>query len=569
MRDSPYIPPDEEEETAKPVSSFLEDTSNKSISDLTPEEKDFLSNYLDVNLAYNKTYQSFYEFTEKIFSRAMINSVGDWKSGDYVKRSCNFLQNNKHTMYLGPRQHFKSVRFYAYIMWVIWKNIKDNKNIRINYFSFNQDLAEMHVKNIKDFIKKSIFAQYGLIDLQAQAKTSASYTWDKNVSVDKQKTVSISSSGIMGGVRGIHCEYLFVDDPYRDDRNQNTAVEPLTVSTINSIFDKSIFPMPVQGGEFHVIGTPQSKGDIFFQERYKRFFRTREEPVCKIVFNEETKEDEEVALWPEMFPMRVSPEEESQGMLSIEILRATIPAPEFNQEYMCRPRTSSDSYFESERIQKSIDLGHEKDLVNWDFSKFEIKDLYNKTKPKFGFSVYAAYDPGKKRHPGHFVVMQKEGDTLVQLLSKWFDGWDYAYTVPEKPSQFSYIQEAIKFFGVRYGWMDNTNGVLSTAVEQKLFPGFKDIHISHTARGGYASALEQVLGTNQFLLVDDPRQARALLGVLSNLTMIEEKDHHAEPFTTLGMLASYVLKRQPTLFQRVTKLRIDKNNIAKMYRGFF
>ena len=377
----------------------------------------------------------------------------------------------------------------------------------------------------------------------------------------------------MGGVRGGHCEYLYLDDLYRDDRQSETGAEPVTVSKINDIFDKVILPMPVQEGNFYIIGTPQSWGDIFFQERLNRMFANRMEPAIITVYSEKEDKDTEIALWPEMFPMHVTPEEEKSGIKSLEILRATLPEAKFNQEYMCVPRTASDSFFETDRIQESINLGMKAGLVNWDFANPMIKEMirstYKDKHPDFGSEVYASYDPGKKRHPGHFVVMAKKGDSLHQLLSKWFDGWDYAYTTSSKPSQFSYIQEAIRFFKIRRGWADNTNGVLSTAFEQHLFPGFEQVHISHSARGGYASGLEQVIGTSQFLLVDDSRQKRALLGVLNNLQMIEEKDHHAEPFTTLGMLASYVLAKEESKFRRVLRYKFGKENIVKMYRGFF
>jgi hypothetical protein len=556
-----------------PKFSGFKKTEEKTLTDLSTEEKDFLSNYLDVKIAYDQTYNSFYQFTEKIFSRAAINLFGKWISGDYVKRSCDYLQDHKWSMYLGPRQHFKSVRFYDHIMWLIWKNIKDKRNIRIYYLSFNKDLSELHVKNIKDLVSRSIFSQYGLVDLAAQAKTSASYTWDPlDVNPENQHRVDISSFGIMGGLRGGHCEYLYCDDPYRDDRKSESGAEPAIVSKINDIFDETIIPMPVQEGNFYVIGTPQSWGDIFFQERFNRMFANKMEPAVITVYSEREGKDVETALWPEMFPMYVTPEEEKAGRISLEVLRATIPEAKFNQEYMCKPRTASDSFFEADRIQKSIELGREKGLINFDFTSPMVQDLIKnlyKGKPNFGTEIYASYDPGKKRHPGHFVVMKKEGNSLHQLLSKWFDGWDYAYTTSSKPSQFSYIQEAIRFFGGVKGWADNTNGVLSTAFEQGLLPGFEQVHISHTARGGYASALEQVIGTNQFLLVDDSRQKRALLGVLSNLQMIEEKDHHAEPFTTLGMLASYVLAKEESKFRRVLRYKFGKENIVKMYRGFF
>lgn len=514
---------------------------------------------------YEETYNSFYEFMEKIFSVAMKAKYGSWVSGPYIKQICDFLQYNMRTMYLGPRAHVKSVRYYSYIMWKIWRNKKDKKNIRIDYISYNQDLSAAHIGNLKELINKSFFLSEGLYDFDSTATSKAKYAWlDQKTPKEQLPIVEIGSYGILGGLRGGHPDILLVDDLYFDDlKKSSAAVEPDNVKKINNIFRKTVLPMPLFDDEIHIIGTPQSWADIWYADE---FVKKSEDEKLKFVvkiqpayldFDYKTKKFVEgikhEALWPEMFPIEgLIEQEQMQGHQS------------FLQEYCCCPRVSADSFFEQDRIEKSIEYGHEAGLVNYeDFKRFNKEDY-------FGTRFYAAYDPAKSRNPSQFVVFSYENGELRQVLSKWFDGTDYSYVEEGKPSQFKYIVDAINYFGISKTYCDNTNSVLTTAIERHEIPGIVEMKIGHSMKNKMAIALQKHLGKPDLKLLSDDRQKRALLAIQNDrLKSIESKDNHGESFTTIGFLVANVLEKGLGDEGRRITIKTEKDRLPKMYGGFF
>ncbi len=520
---------------------------------------------------YEETCKDFYTFLEMVFSKAIINKYGKWASGPYVKRCADFLQSHRRTMYVGPRGHFKSVRFYAYIMWLIWKNFMEDRNIRIYYFSYNDKLAAAHINNLKELVNKSGWLTMGLTDLDSTAKSQALYTWwNKDRPREQQTIIEIKSFGIMGGSRGLHCEYLFLDDPYQDpDSDVRASVEPLAVAKINEAFETRLIPIPIPEGEFHIIGTPQSESDIWSQGKFDMDSReAKGSSFLKFKIRKEKAYSESMvdgklvteALFPELLPLEYIKSQES-------ILAPAV----FRQEYMCEPRSAADSFFDPERIEKSTNYG----LINYDYMDTNVP-RYNKE--KFKRDVFAAYDPAKSRHPGHLIVAYREGNKLVQLLSKWFDGWDYSYEGwdkdnAHKKSQFKYIKEAVEYFGVKAVYSDNTNGVLTQLIEMGTIPQMVEIKISSKSNNTYATVLQELIGTPNIEFVADARQKDALLALQSTLKIMETssgpKRNHGEAFSTWGMLTSNtVAKGRSGLVKRIDMIT-NKYNIKKMFRGVF
>jgi len=507
---------------------------------------------------YNETYNSFFLFLEKIFSYAVINRDEQWISGDYIKTCADFLQENRRTMYVGPRGHFKSFRFYAYIMWILWKNKVDKKNISIAYISFNSDLAALHIGHIKDLIYKSFLPTLGLEDLDKTATSKARYVWkDEDKILETLPIIEIRSYGAMGGIRGLHPNYIFIDDPYQDEtKDKKTAAEPATVRKINEVFNTKIIPMPKENDEIHIIGTPQSWSDLWFQEkRYgKKDLSETEKFMIKIepaYLEYDELRNPIKTLWPELFPLKIL------------LQRQDMQGPsEFRQEYLCEPRVSTDSYFEKDRIEKSIDFGREAGLINYDIHKDEPENRY----PGM---IVAGYDPGKSKHPAHFAVFSYVDDKLIQLHSKWFDGWDYAYTSDHKPSQLKYIADAIEFFGIHKIYTDNTNGVMTTTIEGGKIRGMVECKITRQMKHSIALELGRVLGKPQMKLLDDLRQRDSLLAVQTNLDIMETKTSHGEAFTTLGFIVLNTIAPRKSEYVTRIKIKTEKDNMKKMYRGFF
>lgn len=518
---------------------------------------------------YDETYNSFFAFVEKVFSVAIKNKYGSFVSGNYIKESCEFLQNNKRTIYLSSRAHFKSFRFYCYIAWLIWKNKRDKKNINIAYISFNQDLAAMHVSKIKELINKSFFNSMGLYDEDSTATSKAKYMWlESGDNKSEIPHIEINCYGALGGLRGGHPTHTFLDDIYTDSNAKNViSLEPEIVRKINSIFKKVILPMPLFDGELHIIGTPQSYADIWFNPDYKKKspgetlkFEVKIQPAYTNWDYESKSYIEGIkkeAIWPEMFPLEKLEEQESM-----------VGKSEFMQEYLCTPKSSAESFFEQERIDKSMEYGREVGLFNYDdghigFKKFDKEDF-------IGHKIVAGFDPGKDKHPSHFVVFAYKDGVLSQILSKWMDSWPYSYTEEGKPSQLKYISDAVRHFGISKIYADNTNSVLTTTIERNEIPGIVDLRISHSLKGKMAVSLQKHIGKPEFKLLSDDRQKRSLLAVqVGGLKIVETKDSHGESFTSLSFVTLHTLDKGVGDQERRITIRTEKERLPKLYKGYF
>jgi len=552
-----------------------EDSENEEIADATPailpESSSSSVEVFDAaEKLYEETYNSFYLFVEKIFSLAIKEKYTTYVGGEYVKKSCDFLQNNKRTMYCGGRGTFKSLRYYCYIAWLVWRNKKDKKNIDIAYISYNQDLAAAHIGKMKELINKSFFMSEGLYDEYSTATSKAEYMWPI---AGKEKTeishINVNSFGIMGGLRGPHPNIVLIDDFYVDEMKQNVvSLEPELVKKINLIFRKVVLPMPMPGGQLHVIGTPQSFSDLWYQ---KEFYKTDGDRDDTLKFNVRIEPsytnwswegkcfiegEEKKALWPEMFSLEYLEEQES-----------LLGRQEFAQEYLATPRSSSDSFFDEERVNESIRLGHDNGLMNY-ANKFGFRPF--KADDWFGYKIFGAYDPAKSRDPAHFVVFAYNNGILIQLLSMWMDSWNYSISSNGKPSQFEYIQNAVKHFGIQRVWGDNTNHVLESVIEEHKISGLIGTVITHSLKGRMAVALQSYIGKPSLLLLDDERQKRALLAIQNDrLKAAHSKDNHGESFTTIGFIVVNVLNVGSKNTGRRITVKTEKDKIPKMYKGFF
>lgn len=526
--------------------------------------KDMESALLQVALDfYNSTYNSLFVFNEKIFSDAIKKKYSRYVSGDYVKRACDTLQFNKRSMYVGPRGHFKSLRFYSKIGWIIWRNKKEKRSIRIDYLSYNDNLAGKHVSLIKDLINKSLLPQEGLVDMSSTATSKAKYVWDDGSPIEQQPSIEIDSYGIMGGLRGGHPNYLFLDDPYQDesnDKKRRLSLEPVVIKKINDVFETKVLPMPVGNAdnELHVIGTAQSNSDLWFQDKFQR-----KNPKDELKFTVSIepayvrKVDGTEALWPELYPLDfLKQQEEMMGPVK------------FGQEYLCVPIASTSALLDPARIEQSVLLGKDIGLVNYDFADPNAPKF---NEFQFGSFIYAAYDPGKMQHPGHLAVFSLEGGELHQLLSKWFDGWDYAYTSPNKPSQIKYVKDAVEYFGILKVYADNTNGVLTQSMEMNEIPQMVEMKISSRLKGTMATEIERVMGKPMLRLVDDERQSRAFLALQGDFRILEDRDHHGEPITTVGFVIIHTIASAKIGYKRVAKLVMNNVDLMRkpLYRGYF
>lgn len=459
-------------------------------------------------LAYS--YDSFAHFVFTIYKWSIEKHFGKFVGGQFIVDECNFLQENRKTITVEPRAHWKSMRFYAYLMWRIWRNRWDKENVRAQYFSYRKQLAAEHMRMIKYLVDESIFPALGLLDEKVKADSLARYVWRGAGGI---RRFSIRAYGLLEFSRGTHSEIVLVDDPLKDDSDPNIRTN---VWKINTIFVTVIMNIPVINGVLHVIGTPQSEDDFYFEPSIQKEFAFRLRPAILAV------DGKERPLWPEMYSLEKL--KKMQESRRVKISSGVVSL--FEQEYMCQPRTTTNSYFDGVLVRKCVD------------ETLPFYDLANAHTWEGGAGVYviAGYDPGKKTDPGHFAAFEVRPDgNIVQIVSKWFDDVDYIADTSAQMSQFSYLRRASELFRITTIFADNSRGELQVLEEQKVLSNLVPVHISARKKLEMAQAIDSFIIQGRLKILNDQRQFRQLMAIQRDLRVMTTAEGHGEPLTSLGL----------------------------------
>jgi len=472
-------------------------------------------------------------FTATVYRWAVEKKFGHFTAGSYIWRMCDFLMSNNWTLYVGPRAHWKSMRFYDLVLWDLWRYkflplidpLHTTRDFRVLYGSYKKNLADEHILQIKELVVNSVMPDLGLKDHKKDAETLATWTWDAGKHKYRVKTF-----GMLEGLRGGHSERVYVDDPFKDPKS---ITAPTGIFEINQLFTGTVMSIPVDSpyepGQLHVIGTPQTEVDFFYDPNILRAF-TRADGSPAYLYEKAIMmtNGQESPLWPEMYSLEKL--YEMRASRKVRLAGGVISL--FEQEYMCQPRSSATSYF------SHIKIIADQHLKNLDFATKAIPEfIYS------GKQIIAGYDPGKKVHPAHFVVLQYLNRHYFQLLSKWFDHVDYSVPDPDTGySQFTYINKAVNFFGIGVVYGDNTHGELAQCEElgnngdetATIF-NLQPIIINREMKTRIGIELDTVLSSGRLHLLDDDRQLRSLNAVQGDLSIVEGTDHHGEGFTSLGL----------------------------------
>lgn len=481
--------------------------------------------------SYSRSVFDFYSFTDSVYRWAVERKFGSFTAGDYVKRACEFMTSNPWTLYVGPRAHFKSMRFYDMVLWDLWRykylpkvEPHTTRDFRVLYGSYKKNLADEHILQIKELVINSIMPEIGLSDHKKDAETLATWTWDKG-----DHKYRIKTFGMLEGLRGGHSERVYVDDPFKDPKS---ITAPTGIFEINQLFTGTVMSIPVDSpyeqGQLHVIGTPQTEVDFFYDNNILGAFTRKDgKPAYRYEKAIMSRGGEEYSLWPEMYTLEKL--YEMRKSRKVRLKGGTISL--FEQEYMCQPRTSATSYF------SHIKMIPDANLRNMDFA--------TKAVPAFNYhgkNIIAGYDPGKKVHPAHFAVLQYTNGHYFMLLSKWFDHVDYSVPDDNGYSQFTYINRAVEFFGIATVYGDNTHGELSQAEElgnngapNSTIYNLQCCNVNREMKTRMGIELDSVLSDGRMHLLDDDRLIRSLNAVQGDLSIVEGTDHHGEGFTSLGL----------------------------------
>jgi len=345
-------------------------TDNEPIAPFTAEEISVMT----------RASTDFVVFVNEIFSKSSRHFI----SGEHVDNTARFLAQNKRTMRVSARNHFKSYSFYAHAMWKIMFEAPQ-KSVEAHYFSYSQDLAGYHIGKLKQAIAGNPYFRH-LIDKKTTAESVIRCTWDN------KHFYTMEGHGLIQFKRGIHCDYVYIDDPFQDPENE---LNPTIIHKINEIFKSNILDMPNEpDGELHCAGTPQTDEDFYFDKNITGRFAVKILPAI----NEDGS-----ALWPEWMDI---PE--------LELKRIERTDRIFKREYLCSPVYSTESFFSKEYLEKKV--------IDFNIVSYKARLKYAKQG-----EIIAGFDIGKKAHPSHLTVLEHRPDnTFVMIHHKWMDGWAYS-----------------------------------------------------------------------------------------------------------------------------------------------
>ncbi len=416
-------------------------------------------------------------FINNIFSHSFDNFVG----GKHIDDTAQLLQDNKETVRVSAREHFKSMGLYAHIM----SDLLYNPGLEGHYFSYNASMSSYHLGKVKQCITRNIFYD-DIIDLKPTAEGILKYTWDR------EKITTIDPCGLLGFKRGIHAPRIYVDDPLRDPENK---LNPTVINKINRIFTTEVVSMLNPGGQMHVVGTPQTEFDFFFDEKVTEGMAVKIQPAVKDWENE-------IALWPEYWPWE-----------RLMLRKRKIGERVFNQEFMCKPVWTEQAWFSREKLMSAVNSALEQ-------KKQQNEDNY----------VVLGWDIGKKVHPSHVVVFEEfPSGHWTQIYQRFLDGWNYN-------EQLTHVIDLVKRLKVDEGCYDATRGEMESFVERGEMPSELDPMIFKTTlKHDMATNFEKMVENKEVELLNDRRMLDQVLVVDNDLKALETPEGHGDSFWSIAM----------------------------------
>ncbi len=436
-------------------------------------------------------------FVEHIFSKSIdIMKNATWTGGQFPLDIATWMQNEQKTLRVSAKDHFKSMSFYAHIMWKIYKLYYTEKNREINYFSYGEGMASYHLAKIKVAIKCNPYFD-GIIDLKAAADSILSYSWDR------KKKITVHPRGLLEFKRGIHCHDVYVDDPFQDPENK---LIPTKIKKINDTMKTQILDM--FQNECHIAGTAQTNHDFFFDDDFVSRFSRKILPAV-------VDEKNQIALWPEWMDW--------EELMSKKRERGD---KVFNQEYKCSPVYSENAFFEKDKLYSVVnDLNKNFTFEEWD----QELEFRKRSKQQSDWDKISGWDLGKKGHPAHFVVFEKRNGKRVQIHDRWFDHVDYT-------EQMEYIDRAIDVFNIQQVYYDATRGELEMKEESGQLRGeYSPVHFTFKSKNSMATEFDKAVTNKSIELLNISRSLNQILIVDNDLHAPVTPEGHGDSFSSMSM----------------------------------
>jgi hypothetical protein len=419
-------------------------------------------------------------FVHNIFNASFKNFI----SGQHVHNTCELLQFHKKTMRVSARDHFKSTSFYANIMWKILGTRDWNREM--HYFSYNKPMAGYHINKVKNLIALNPYFST-LIDMKSTAENIIKYSWNgKNI-------ITIEPQGLLSFKRGIHAPDIYVDDPFQEPENK---LNPTVVTKVNRKMKSEIVDMVMQSGELHVVGTPQTSFDFFFDKDFTKRFEIR---VLPAIENEISQE----VLWPEWMGYNELIQRRNERGEKI-----------FNQEYMCSPAYVEDSFFKKPQLEE---------LIN--------PTLLNIRKMNSDNDRWLGWDIGGKVHPSHISIFEQDKKTgkFIQRLSLWLEQMQLT-------KQLNIINQLMEDMEICKGMFDNTREELKTSIEQgKVNHNLIPFVFNQKSKNTIATDLDKEVNHKNIEFINDQRMINQMLVVDNNLQALQTPEGHGDSFWSIAL----------------------------------
>lgn len=452
---------------------------------------------LERMLTLKRAKDDFPYFTHAIFSQSTdILKSGAWTDGEFIEDICRWLVVNKKTIRVSAKDHFKSMSFYAHIMWKILRLYFTNMSREIQYFSYKDSMSSYHLAKIKVAVMCNPFFR-GVVDSKEQAEGIISYTWNG------EKKLTVSPKGLLEFKRGIHCPDIYVDDAMQDPENKMILTK---INRINQIMRNQIIDMAQD--ELHIVGTAQTNNDFYFDRNFTSRFAVR---IMPAIINDAEKR----VLWPEW-------------MDYAELMAKKLERGEkvFNQEYLVSPVYSENAYFDREKLGRSIN----KSLKNYSTEQWEREMERRKNNDEeTDTDRVGGWDLGKKSHPAHFTWFEKINKKRIQRHSKWFDNVDYT-------EQLEYIKTIIDACSLHTVYYDATRGELEMQAETGELPGeLEPVHFTFKGKNSMANAWDKAITNGAIEILNDQRMIDQILIVNNDLQAPDTPEGHGDSFWSIAL----------------------------------
>lgn len=436
-------------------------------------------------------------FVRNIFSASF--PLGEFVWGDYLEDVCTRMEEHKWTMDISARDHFKSTRLYAEIMYDIFTMDKD---IECHYFSYQQGMSGYHLQKVIRLMESNPYFSDKWFENLAPMSLSVIRMRNRMSGA----VYEAKPEGLLSFKRGIHAERIYIDDPLKDPENK---LAPTVIYKINGIIKMEMFAMVKKGGYCRVVGTPQTNNDFFFDEQLRNKFFVTIKPAI-------VDEKKQIVIFPEW-----------KSYQELDDIRNTIGEKAFNQEYMTKPAYAENSYIDR------------KDLL-----AVTNPDLEEVSEYTGGHDVVAGFDIGKKAHPSHLTVFERTYDPEIQnyryrqLHSKFIDGMDYK-------DQIELLKDVVERYRIDKLRYDNTRAEFELFAEQGLLPDcMEPIVLTMKQNNAMGANFNKVIQEKRVEFIDEPRQIDQILQVNNDLQAIESPMGHGDSFWSNAMALMEEPERQ-------------------------